>query len=56
MENKIEGVAIWGKSCINIIHPTTNTSVMNITLQFNSQLYKKLVYRLLLFSNSKLRS
>lgn len=38
MKNKIKGVFIWGKATINIIHPTTNTSVMNAILPKNSQL------------------
>lgn len=44
MKNKIKGVFIWGKATINIIHPTTNTSVINAILPKNSQLYKKLKY------------
>lgn len=45
MKNKIKGVFIWEKSYINIIHPTTNTLAMNAILQNNSQLRKKLIYR-----------
>lgn len=45
MKNKIKGVFIWEKATISIIHPTTNSSVMNAILQNNSQLYKNLKYR-----------